>query len=194
MFARGNGLDPLQASSPGEVPPTYREAPGRAGITPAGPWTGPQVSGVRPPRLPPAAAVHGLLQTRDRLLGPGLTFRAPLPVLPNLPGAPSLGGPGRCVRYGTHQSGKTGQRLGADRGEGNVPSQKTLQLEARRNSSAIILVFLSPLIRRRCKFNSVGVCRAQMQSRGRQTPVFCSPCSLWVPTKIDWQVLSKGWG
>lgn len=57
---------------------------------------------------------------------------------------------------------------GQTEGECNVLSPKSRQLEARRNSSAIILVFLSPLIRRRCKFNSVGVCRAQMQSRRRQ--------------------------
>lgn len=44
-------------------------------------------------------------------------------------------------------------------------------------------LLLSLLIRRSGKFNSVGVCRAQMQSRSRQTLAFCLPCSLWAPTK-----------
>lgn len=76
----------------------------------------------------------------------------------------------------------------------NGLSLKSLQSEAGRNSSAIILVFLSPLIRRNCEFNSVGVCRAQMQSRRSQTLAFCSPGSPWITTKTDWHVLSKGWG
>lgn len=68
-------------------------------------------------------------------------------------------------------------------GEPPVLSPKTLPSEAGRNSSAIILVFLSRLIRRRCKLNSVGVWRAQRQSRSRQALVFCSLCSLWIPRR-----------
>lgn len=94
----------------------------------------------------------------------------------------SQGGPGTvsgvCSR---DQPGKRSWRLGA--GEPPVLSPKTLPSEAGRNSSAIILVFLSRLIRRRCKFNSVGVWRAQRQSRSRQALVFCSLCSLWIPRR-----------
>lgn len=68
-------------------------------------------------------------------------------------------------------------------GEPPVLSPKTLPSEAGRNSSTIILVFLSRLIRRRCKLNSVGVWRAQRQSRSRQALVFCSLCSLWIPRR-----------
>lgn len=50
------------------------------------------------------------------------------------------------------------RRLGANRKELNVLSLKSLPSEAGGNSSTIILVFLSPLIGRRCKLNSVGVC------------------------------------
>lgn len=66
----------------------------------------------------------------------------------------SQGGPGTVL--GT--PGISQEREGWEQTEGelNVPSLKSLQSEVGRNSSTIILVFLSPLIRRRCKFNSVG--------------------------------------
>ena len=88
----------------------------------------------------------------------------------------SQGGPGTTlgppgIRQEREGWGQTEKEL-------NVLSLKSLPSEAGRNSSAIILVFLSPLIRRRCKFNSVGVCRAQMQSRRMQTLVLGWPCSL----------------
>ena len=88
----------------------------------------------------------------------------------------SQGGPGTAlgppgIRQEREGWGQTEKEL-------NVLSLKSLQSEAGRNSSAIILVFLSPLIGRRCKFNSVGVCRAQMQSRRMQTLVLGWPCSL----------------
>lgn len=132
IFAWGNGLDPLPASSLGEVPSIP---------TPAGPWTSPHMSGLRPPRLPRAAALHCLTADQDRSLGPGLALQ-PDPTHPtNRIPAPV---PERAwaLCWGLSQQREVGG-WGQTEGECNVLSQKSLQLEARRNS-AIILVFLSP--------------------------------------------------
>lgn len=143
----------------------------------------------------PAAALHCLTADRRQATRAGSSFsNQPLFITLITHRHRSQGGPGTVL--GTpdiSQEREVGGR-GQTEGELNVLSLKSLPSEAGRNSSAIILVFLSPLIKRRCKFNSVGVCRAQMQSRRRQTVVCCSLCSLWVPTETDWHAFSKGWG
>lgn len=180
-------MDLTLCQPPLRVRPTYPH-PCRALDRP------PRVWGEAPQTPPSCCCARPYCRPKTGPWGQVSLFRHPSRSFPTSQGLHPQEGLGTVLGTARTSQERQVSGWGQTEGEVNVPSQKTLQLEARRNSSAIILVFLSPLIRRRCKFNSVGVCRAQMQSRGRQMPVFCSPCSLWVPTKIDWQVLSKGWG
>lgn len=169
-----------------------RQSPTHPYPYPLGLWTSHRVADLRPPRLPQLLLCTASQQTGDRPLGPVLLSQ---PAAVHHSHVTSAWGPGRawhCVRDSEHQPGKRSQGREQTEGLLNVLSLKSLHSEAGRNSSAIILVFLSPLIRRRCKFNSVGVCRTQMQSRRRQTLAFCSPCFPWAPTKTSWHALSKG--
>lgn len=125
-----------------------RQSPTHPYPHPLGLWTSHQLADLRPPRLPPATALHCLTADWRQAPGAGLAFPTSPPFITLISHhLTSAWGPGRawhCGRESKHQSGKRSQGWEQTEGLLNVLSLKSLHSEAGRNSPAIILSSFLP--------------------------------------------------